>query len=401
MDRLGIPMPESMTASNLDEAVKCAEKLGYPLIIRPSFVLGGRGMEVICDEQMLREYVDKAVGVTPDRPLYLDRFLCHAMECEADALSDGKDIFIPAIMQHIELAGIHSGDSACVLPPSGISERNRNTILDYTRRIASELKVVGLMNMQFAIEFTKADPEGKVYVIEANPRASRTVPLVSKVAGIQMAGIATKLMLGETVKSLGLDRKHVVPYFGVKEAVMPFDKFPEVDPVLGPEMRSTGEVLGLADTFGLAYYKSQEAAGLPLPTEKGKILVSLSEKPDEAAEAVTALERLGFSVIATSGTAKWLNSHGVKADEVAKIGEGRPDVLDAIKNREVSLVVNTPSGRRDARADDSRIRRAAIKYRVPYITTLAAVYAAAEGIAAAMSGKGEVRSLQEYHSMIG
>ena len=401
MDRLGIPMPESMTASNLDEAVKCAEKLGYPLIIRPSFVLGGRGMEVICDEQMLREYVDKAVGVTPDRPLYLDRFLCHAMECEADALSDGKDIFIPAIMQHIELAGIHSGDSACVLPPSGISERNRNTILDYTRRIASELKVVGLMNMQFAIEFTKADPEGKVYVIEANPRASRTVPLVSKVAGIQMAGIATKLMLGETVKSLGLDRKHVVPYFGVKEAVMPFDKFPEVDPVLGPEMRSTGEVLGLADTFGLAYYKSQEAAGLPLPTEKGKILVSLSEKPDEAAEAVTALERLGFSVIATSGTAKWLNGHGVKADEVAKIGEGRPDVLDAIKNREVSLVVNTPSGRRDARADDSRIRRAAIKYRVPYITTLAAVYAAAEGIAAAMSGKGEVRSLQEYHSMIG
>ena len=400
MDKLGIPMPESMMASDIDGAIECANKLGYPLIIRPSFVLGGRGMEVIYDEQLLREYVAKAVGVTPDRPLYLDRFLCHAMECEADALSDGKQIFIPAIMQHIELAGIHSGDSACVLPPEGISAKNRKTILEYTRKIATELKVVGLMNMQFAIEFTKDDPDGKVYVIEANPRASRTVPLVSKVAGIQMAGIATKLMLGETVRSLGLDHEHVVPYFGVKEAVMPFEKFPEVDPVLGPEMRSTGEVLGLADTFGLAYYKSQEAAGSPLPTETGKILVSLSEKPDGAAEAINSLVNLGFSVIATQGTAKWLNEHGVKASEVAKIGEGRPDVLDAIKNREVKLVVNTPSGRRDSRADDSRIRQAAIKYTVPYITTLAAVSAAAEGIAAAMTAKGEVRSLQEYHSLI-
>ena len=228
MDKLGIPMPESMMASDIDGALKCAAKLGYPLIIRPSFVLGGRGMEVIFDEIMLREYVDKAVGVTPDRPLYLDRFLCHAMECEADALSDGKDIFIPAIMQHIELAGIHSGDSACVLPPVTIPEDAKATILDYTRRIAAELKVVGLMNMQFAIE------DGKVYVIEANPRASRTVPLVSKVGGVQMAGIATQLMLGDTVKSLGLDKRHVVPYFGVKEAVLPFEKFPEVDPVLGP-----------------------------------------------------------------------------------------------------------------------------------------------------------------------
>ncbi len=400
MDRLGIPMPESMMAWDIDGAINCANKLGYPLIIRPSFVLGGRGMEVIYDEQLLREYVAKAVGVTPDRPLYLDRFLCHAMECEADALSDGKDIFIPAIMQHIELAGVHSGDSACVLPPEGISERNKKIILEYTRKIAAELKVIGLMNMQFAVEFTKEEPEGKVYVIEANPRASRTVPLVSKVAGTQMAGIATRLMLGETVQSLGLDGKHVVPYFGVKEAVMPFEKFPEVDPVLGPEMRSTGEVLGLADTFGLAYYKSQEAAGMPLPIEKGKILVSLSEKPDGAAEAVSLLVKLGFNVIATSGTAKWLNDHGVEAAEIAKIGEGRPDVLDAIKNREVVLVVNTPSGRRDSRADDSRIRQAAIKYKVPYLTTIAAVTAAAEGIAAAMSGKGEVRSLQEYHSSI-
>ncbi len=395
MDRLGIPMPESMTATDLNGALDCAEKLGYPLIIRPSFVLGGRGMEVIYDEIMLREYVDKAVGVTPDRPLYLDRFLCHALECEADALSDGTDIFIPAIMQHVELAGIHSGDSACVLPPVSISEENRATILDYTRRIAAELKVVGLMNMQFAIE------NGKVYVIEANPRASRTVPLVSKVAGTQMAGIATELMLGATVKSLGLDRRHVVPYFGVKEAVLPFDKFPEVDPVLGPEMRSTGEVLGLADTFGLAYFKSQEAAGSPLPTETGKILVSLSDKHDDAVAAVKRFVELGFEVIATEGTAHFLVEKGVAASVVAKIGEGRPDVLDAIKNREVKLIVNTPSGRRDARADDCRIRQAAIKYKVPYLTTIAAAVAASEGIAAAMSGKGEVRSLQSYHAAIG
>ena len=395
MDKLGIPMPESMMASDIDGALKCAAKLGYPLIIRPSFVLGGRGMEVIYDEIMLKEYVAKAVGVTPDRPLYLDRFLCRALECEADALSDGKDVFIPAIMQHIELAGIHSGDSACVLPPEGISDTVKATILDYTRRIAGELKVVGLMNMQFAVE------NEKVYVIEANPRASRTVPLVSKVAGIQMARIATRLMLGETVQSLGLDRNHVVPYFGVKEAVLPFDKFPEVDPVLGPEMRSTGEVLGLAETFGLAYFKSQEAAGSPLPIEKGKVLVSLSEKPDDAVAAVKAFVELGFEVVGTDGTIAFLKEKGVDGRIIAKIGEGRPDVLDAIKNREVKLIINTPSGRRDARADDCRIRQAAIKYKGPYLTTLAAAKAAAEGIAAAREGKGEVRSLQSYHVSIG
>ena len=395
MDRLGIPMPESMMASDIDGALKCAAKLGYPLIIRPSFVLGGRGMEVIYDEIMLREYVAKAVGVTPDRPLYLDRFLCHAMECEADALSDGKNIFIPAIMQHVELAGIHSGDSACVLPPASISEKNKETILDYTRRIAAELKVVGLMNMQFAIE------NGKVYVIEANPRASRTVPLVSKVAGTQMAGIATELMLGKTVKELGLDKKKVIPYYGVKEAVMPFEKFPEVDPVLGPEMRSTGEVQGLADTFGLAYFKSQEAAGSPLPTTPGKLLVSLSDKPDDAVSAVQRFAQLGFEIIGTEGTIKFLKSKGVKGTIIAKIGEGRPDVLDAIKNREVKIIINTPSGRRDARADDSRIRQNAIKYKVPYLTTIAAAQAAVEGTGAAMSGLGEVRSLQSYHASIG
>ena len=394
MDRLGIPMPESMMASDIDGALKCVEKLGYPIIIRPSFVLGGRGMEVIYDESALREYVAKAVGVTPDRPLYLDRFLHHALECEADALSDGKDIFIPAIMQHVELAGIHSGDSACVLPPVSISEKNKATILDYTRRIATELKVVGLMNMQFAIE------DDKVYVIEANPRASRTVPLVSKVGGVQMAGIATHLMLGDTVKSMGLDKKHVVPYFGVKEAVLPFDKFPEVDPVLGPEMRSTGEVLGLADNFGLAYFKSQEAAGAPLPTKPGRVLVSLTQKQADIESAVKKLVDLGFTILATEGTANWLRDLGIPAYPVAKIGEGRPDCLDVIKNREVSLVINTPSVKANSIEHLGRIRKACIKYKVPYLTTIAAAYAAAEGIEAAMSGKGEVKSLQEYHATI-
>ncbi|MBQ6010004.1 MAG: carbamoyl-phosphate synthase large subunit, partial [Kiritimatiellae bacterium] len=394
MDRLGIPMPESRMASDLDGALKVVAEIGYPIVIRPSFVLGGRGMEVIYDEIMLREYIAKAVGVTPDRPLYLDRFLHHALECEADALSDGTDVFIPAIMEHVELAGVHSGDSACVLPPVSISEENKATILDYTRRIASELKVVGLMNMQFAIE------DGKVYVIEANPRASRTVPLVSKVAGTQMARIATRLMLGESVKSLGLDKKKIIPYHGVKEAVLPFEKFPEVDPVLGPEMRSTGEVLGLADTFGLAYYKSQEAAGLPLPIQAGRMLVSLSEKPEDAAVAAKNFADLGFEIVGTEGTVKFLWEKGVPAKMVAKIGQGRPDVLDLIKNREVTLILNTPSNRRDARADDNSIRRAAIKYRVPYLTTIAAALAASEGIKAAREGKGEVRSLQSYHAAI-
>ena len=394
MDRLGIPMPESRMASDLDGALKVVAEIGYPIVIRPSFVLGGRGMEVIYDEIMLREYIAKAVGVTPDRPLYLDRFLHHALECEADALSDGTDVFIPAIMEHVELAGVHSGDSACVLPPVSISEKNKATILDYTRRIASELKVVGLMNMQFAIE------DGKVYVIEANPRASRTVPLVSKVAGTQMARIATRLMLGESVKSLGLDKKKIIPYHGVKEAVLPFEKFPEVDPVLGPEMRSTGEVLGLAETFGLAYYKSQEAAGLPLPIQAGRMLVSLSEKPEDAAVAAKNFADLGFEIVGTEGTVKFLWEKGVPAKMVAKIGQGRPDVLDLIKNREVTLILNTPSNRRDARADDNSIRRAAIKYRVPYLTTIAAALAASEGIKAAREGKGEVRSLQSYHAAI-
>ena len=393
MERLGIPMPESGMAVDFPEAVKVANRVGYPLMIRPSFVLGGRGMEVIYDEQMLREYVDKAVGVTPERPLLLDRFLRNALECEADALSDGKNVFIPAVMEHIELAGVHSGDSACVIPPVSIDDAHLATILDYTRKIAQELHVVGLMNMQYAIE------DGKVYVLEANPRASRTVPLVSKVCNIQMAQAATRLMLGGTLASLKL--KHgSIPHFGVKEAVFPFSKFPEVDPVLGPEMRSTGEVLGMASTFGLAYYKSQEAADASLPTRPGRMLVSLSEKPDSAAHVVREFQKLGFTIVGTEGTIAWLAAHGVEGAVVHKINEGRPNVIDMIVNREVALVLNTPSGRRDSRADDASIRQAAIKYKVPYLTTLAAATAAAQGIRAARDTQGGVRSLQEYHADI-
>ena len=393
MERLGIPMPESGMAVDFPEAVKVANRVGYPLMIRPSFVLGGRGMEVIYDEQMLREYVDKAVGVTPERPLLLDRFLRNALECEADALSDGKNVFIPAVMEHIELAGVHSGDSACVIPPVSIDDAHLDTILDYTRKIAQELHVVGLMNMQYAIE------DGKVYVLEANPRASRTVPLVSKVCNIQMAQAATRLMLGGTLASLKL--KHgSIPHFGVKEAVFPFSKFPEVDPVLGPEMRSTGEVLGMASTFGLAYYKSQEAADASLPTRPGRMLVSLSEKPDSAAHVVREFQKLGFTIVGTEGTIAWLAAHGVEGAVVHKINEGRPNVIDMIVNREVALVLNTPSGRRDSRADDASIRQAAIKYKVPYLTTLAAATAAAQGIRAARDTQGGVRALQEYHADI-
>lgn len=398
MEKLAVPMPESAMAADEEEALEAAEKIGYPLMIRPSFVLGGRGMEVIYDRDMLLEYVAKAVGVTPDRPLLIDRFLRNALECEADALSDGKDVFIPAVMEHIELAGVHSGDSACVIPPVSLDEKTLKTIQEYTEKIARTLKVCGLMNIQYAVE------DGKVYVLEANPRASRTVPLVSKVCNTQMAQLATRLMLGESLKSLELKPK-TIPHYGAKEAVFPFDKFPNVDPVLGPEMRSTGEVLGLSDQFGSAFCKSQEAVGMQLPEPKAgaRILISLSEKTSQAAEALSIAESfadLGFRILATEGTAAFLRAGGVDCQTVAKINEGRPNVVDLIVNREVCLAVNTPSARRNAVADEEAIRKAALKYRVPYITTLAGARAAVKGIASGMNRSGTVRSLQMYHAAI-
>lgn len=404
MEKLEIPMPESGMAIDFEEAKACADKIGYPIMIRPSFVLGGRGMEVIYDEPTLKEYVAKAVGVTPDRPLLIDRFLKNALECESDALSDGKEVYIPSVMEHVELAGVHSGDSACVIPPVSISQENLDTIKEYTRKIAENLKVCGLMNMQYAIE------DGKVYVIEANPRASRTVPLVSKVCNTQMARLATRLMLGETLASLGLKDK-TIPYYGAKEAVLPWARFPGVDPILGPEMRSTGEVLGMASDFGLSFYKSQEAAGADLPHaptawENKKVLISLSNKEsqkDDVLKVGKTLKDLGFTLVGTQGTADFYNTNGIKCELVNKIGGGRPDVVDMIMNKEVCLVINTPKAKRNYAEDRKTIRKVCLKYKVPYVTTLAGAVAAVQGIAAVKNGhggEGGVKSLQEYHKLI-
>ncbi len=392
MERLGIPQAQSGMASTLEEALVIAAEIGYPLMVRPSYVLGGRGMEVVHDEEMLRHYVAAAVDVSPERPILIDKFLENAVEVEADAISDGTDAFVPAVMEHIELAGVHSGDSACVIPPISIPAKHIETINEYTRRIAIEMHVIGLMNIQYAIA------NDTVYILEANPRASRTVPLVSKVCGLSMANIATQVMLGKALAELGLAHRHF-PHFGVKEAVFPFNMFPEVDPLLGPEMRSTGEVLGLADSFGLAFYRAQEATQSKLPLE-GAVLITVAE-PDKPGvlEAARHFQNMGFSIRATQGTQAFLEQHGVKSEVIKKIHEGRPNILDAITNGEIHLVVNTPAGKLSAH-DDSYIRKSAIKYKVPYVTTTAAAIAAARGIAARKQDTATVRSLQEYHQRI-
>ncbi len=392
MRKLGIPQPESGMASTFDEALAIAAEIGYPLMVRPSFVLGGRAMEVIHDEQELRRYLDAAVEVSPDRPVLIDKFLENAIEVEADAIADGEDAFVPAVMEHIELAGVHSGDSACVIPPISIPPKHIDTIYQYNRKIAIEFNVVGLMNIQYAI------CQDTVYVLEANPRASRTVPLVSKVCSIPMARIATQVMLGKKLSELGLGRKSI-PHFGVKEAVFPFNMYHEVDPVLGPEMRSTGEVLGLADSFGLAFYKAQQATGVPLPAE-GTVLISVAD-PDKPAvvEVARRFAEMGFAIKATDGTCSCLAAAGIEAERILKMHEGRPNIADAISNGEIQLVLNTPSGRASMQ-DDSYIRKTAVKRKVPYITTLAAGLAAAKGIDAYRKGRGQVKSLQQYHAGI-
>ena len=399
MEKLDIPMPESGMAVNVDEALAIAARIGFPLMVRPSYVLGGRGMEIVRDEEMLRRYMAAAVGVTPDRPILIDRFLNHALECEADAIADGHDAFVPTVMEHIELAGIHSGDSACVIPPISITPDNLATIVDYTKKIASELQVIGLMNMQYAIE------NGKVYVLEANPRASRTVPLVSKVCNIQMARIATGFMMdaaeGRPASAMAL-KAGKIPHFGVKEAVFPFNMFPEVDPLLGPEMRSTGEVLGLADSFGLAYYKAQEATQSALPLT-GTVLISVNDRDKEAAlDVAREFATLGFRIRATAGTCRYFAEHGIDAEEIKKLYEGRPNIVDSITNREIHLVINTAAGKQSS-YDDSYIRKTAIRMKIPYITTMTAALASARGIAAARADgpdRHQLKSLQEYHADI-
>ena len=361
-------MPEAGMAVDVDEALAIAERIGYPVMVRPSYVLGGRGMEVVYDPENLKIYMEAAEGVTPDRPILIDRFLRHAMECEADAISDGEHAFVPAVMEHIELAGVHSGDSACIIPSRHISEENLKTIKEYTKKIAEEMHVKGLMNMQYAIE------DGVVYVLEANPRASRTVPLVSKVCAISMVPLATEIITSEfTGKESPIkDQKdREIPYYGVKEAVFPFNMFQEVDPLLGPEMRSTGEVLGLAQSVGEAYFKAQEATKSPLPLS-GTVLISVGDREKaEVAEVAKRFHEAGFAIIATRHTKAIIEEAGIPVEFVYKMSEGRPNIYDIITNGKVDLVVNTPKGEEEG-PDDSYVRRACIKSRVPYITTMAA-----------------------------
>lgn len=397
MDKLGIPMPQAGMAVNVEEALSIANEIGYPVMVRPSYVLGGRGMEVVHDDESMIFYMQAAVGVTPDRPILIDRFLQHATECEADAISDGEHVFVPAVMEHIELAGVHSGDSACILPSKHLSKEHIETIKEYTRKIAQEMNVVGLMNMQYAIE------DGTIYVLEANPRASRTVPLVSKVCGINMVKLATEIMTakitGNPSPVPGLyDRE--IPYYGVKEAVFPFNMFQEVDPLLGPEMRSTGEVLGLSSSYGKAFYKAQEATQTKLPME-GTVLISVNDRDKpELVETARAFCENGFKIMATGSTCDKIREAGMEAEKIAKINEGRPNILDAIANRQIDLIVNTPNDKKGA-VDDSYIRKAAIKNRIPYMTTMAAAKATAAGIRSMKKGEGQpVKSLQEYHGSI-
>ena len=397
MEKLEIPMPESGMATTVEEALEIAERIGYPVMVRPSYVLGGRGMEVVYDEETMVGYMKAAVGVTPDRPILIDRFLNHAMECEADAISDGTHAFVPAVMEHIELAGVHSGDSACILPSIHISEKNVNIIKEYTRRIAEKMHVKGLMNIQYAIE------NDTVYVLEANPRASRTVPLVSKVCNIRMVPLATDIITSELTGRpspvAGL-REQAIPYFGVKEAAFPFNMFQEVDPVLGPEMRSTGEVLGLSSSYGEAFYKAQEGVGAKPPLE-GTVLISVNRKDkEEVVEVARSFAADGFHIVATKHNHELITQAGIPAERVKKLVEGRPNVLDLITNGKIQMVINSPVGK-DSIHDDSYLRKAAIKAKIPYFTTIAAARAAAEGIHYVKTHKtGEIRSLQELHSEI-
>lgn len=397
MKRLDIPMPEAGMAVNVEEAIEVANKIGYPVMVRPSYVLGGRGMEVVHDDESMKIYMQAAVGVTPDRPILIDRFLHNALECEADAISDGENAFVPAVMEHIELAGIHSGDSACILPSLNISEENVKTIREYTMKIAKEMNVRGLMNMQYAIE------DGRVFVLEANPRASRTVPLVSKVCNIKMVKLATQIITGEiTGKPSPVPelKTAVVSHYGVKEAVFPFNMFQEVDPVLGPEMRSTGEVLGIADNFGEAFYKAQEATQTKLPLE-GTVLISVNDRDkEEVVEIAKGFHECGFKIMATGRTYEKIVDNNIPAEKIFKLYQGRPNIMDAISNKEVDIIINTPTDKKSAH-DDSYIRKAAIKGKISYMTTMAAARASISGIKA-VKDKGVlgVKAIQEFHKDI-
>jgi len=389
-DRLGVTQPANGTARSVAEAVKVAERIGFPVLVRPSYVLGGRAMEIVYDQGSLRDYFEKAARVAPEHPVLIDRFLEDAFEGDVDALADGTRCVIGGVMQHIEDAGVHSGDSACVLPPYLIGDRQVDEMRRYTKAFAQALGVVGLINVQYAIK------DGVVYVLEVNPRASRTVPFVSKATGVSLAKLAAAVMVGRTLDELGVPDDLPLPGVAVKEAVFPFTKLPGVDTILGPEMRSTGEVMGLADSFGMAFAKAQIAADGSLPLAGGIfVTVNDSDKPTVLPIA-RRFHELGFRLTATEGTARYLRARGVPAERVAKVHEGRPNAIDLIVSGEVQLLINTPLGK-FTQADDYAIRRAALMHRVPYTTTMSAASAACDAIIALRSRTGSVRSLQEWH----
>ncbi len=391
--RLGIPQPENGIAFSIEEAKEIARRIGYPVLVRPSYVLGGRAMEIVYDEETLERYIEEAIEVSPEKPILIDRFLEDAIEVEVDALCDGEEVVIGGIMEHIEEAGVHSGDSACVLPPQTIPQQIVERIIDYTKKLALELGVVGLINIQYAV---KGDV---VYILEANPRASRTVPFVSKVTGIPLAKIAAKLMLGKKLRELGVKERVFPKHVAVKEVVFPFIKLPGVDPVLGPEMKSTGEVMGVDYSFGIAYYKAQLGAGMRLPLS-GTVFVSLRKSDrTKLLPAVGKLREMGFRILATDGTSEFLRDNGIDAEIVLKVSQGRPNVIDKIINREIDLIINTPSGKK-GKTEGYMIRRAAVDHGIPYITTVSGAMAAVRGIEAMKNSVMTIKSIQEYHGEI-
>lgn len=393
LDDIGIPKPEYGTVRTLKSAFITARKIGYPVLVRPSYVLGGRAMQIVYNDESLKEFFYEASQYSEKHPVLIDKFLEEAREIDVDAVCDGKDVYIGGIMQHIEEAGIHSGDSTSILPPVSLSVKNLNHIKSYTKKLARALNVIGLINIQYAIK------DNIVYVIEANPRASRTVPFVSKTTGIPLATVAAKVIAGRKLKEFKLKEFDKIPYIGIKESVFPFQKFPRAKMFLGPEMRSTGEVMGIAKTFGAAMAKAQEATGNPLPLE-GNIFISLNnnDKKQKALDILNKFVKLGFGIVATRGTSKWLLDNGIFNEPVYKVNEGRPNIVDMIKNKDINFVINTPLGE-ESRFDEYAIGWTAVQQKIPFITTLSAASATVEGIARIKAGDLLVRSLQEYYKL--
>ncbi len=391
LKKLGLIQPANGTAFNLEEALKIAEDIGYPVVVRPSYVLGGRAMRIVHTSQELRDFMEEAVEVSEGHPVLIDKYLQDAIEIDVDAISDGEITVIGGIMEHVEEAGIHSGDSACVLPPHRLSQEMIEEIMDATKKMAKELNVIGLMNVQYAVK------DERLYVLEVNPRASRTVPFVSKATGVPLAKLATKVMVGKSLKELGFTKEPRVKHISVKESVFPFRKFPGVDIILGPEMKSTGEVMGIDKSVGMAYAKSQFAVGLRLPL-KGTAFLSIKKGDKEALlDTARLLEKEGFRIVATSGTARFLNEHGVKCEKVLKFSEGRPNCVDMMKNGEIDLVINTPSGKKRTLSDAYHLRRTALELEIPYFTTVAGAKAAVKAIIALKNHEMDVKPLQEYY----